>query len=490
MLGLQTNCAPFFGDICDEMRLFFMEKKIELLNEAGQTGLFANPPFEGIVVRADLIENGEWRADCAVIHGGSVVYSYENNMPKAEGDGLHVKKIKKRFIKNAVYALLKGYTLQKPPWGSLTGIRPTKLARDLQAEMGVGARGFFRSEFDVDEEKAKLAFDIVGKQASVISGISGNDLDVYVGIPFCTSRCSYCSFVSQEVGKSRGLTGLYLKALEKEMRSAEKIIQGRNIRCIYVGGGTPTALTADELTHLFGVIREVFPQFIEFTVEAGRPDTIDPDKLNAIRKAGATRICVNAQTTNPETLKAIGRTYEPGEFNRAFKLVREFGFDNVNTDIILGLPGEGMADVRQTLEDVCAFDPENVTVHTLAIKNAAGLTLADLEGFADAVAVSRMADYSREFLEGRGYLPYYMYRQKYMTGNLENVGYAKPGKICAYNIDIMEELVDNLSLGAGGMSKRIFKSQNRIERFCNVRDVKQYIERVDEMAEKKMKLFG
>jgi coproporphyrinogen dehydrogenase HemZ len=385
--------------------------------------------------------------------------------------------------------LLKEYIGITPPWGSLTGIRPTKLARELLAEMGPEAKSFFTDEFNVSESKAKLAFDIAQNQMPLIKDITSADLDIYVGIPFCVSRCSYCSFGSHELKTSRKITGQYMDALLREIEGAKTLANGRNVRCIYIGGGTPTALSADELQTLFGALKNAFPSYKEFTVEAGRPDTIDDEKLNVIRKAGATRICVNAQTTNPETLQRIGRTYEAGEFDRAFHLVREHGFDFVNTDIILGLPGESLADVQKTLEDVCAFEPENVTVHTLAIKNAANMTLEDSTTFADAAAVAQMVDFARAFLEAKGYIPYYLYRQKYMTGNLENVGYAKPGKLCLYNIDIMEELVDNLSFGAGAMSKRIFAAEKRIERSCNIREVNLYMERVDEMVQRKIELF-
>ncbi|MEI6101718.1 MAG: coproporphyrinogen dehydrogenase HemZ, partial [Eubacteriales bacterium] len=299
-----------------------------------------------------------------------------------------------------------------------------------------------------------------------------------------------CSFGSHTLTKKSAITGEYLDALAREIAGAKSLTDKRNIRCVYIGGGTPTALEAEELRRLFGILRVAYGACVEFTVEAGRPDTINKDKLAAIRDAGATRICVNAQTTNPETLNRIGRTYGAGEFERAFRLVREAGFDFVNTDIILGLPGETMADIQKTLEDVCSFEPENVTVHTLAIKNAANLTLEDSTQFADAASVAAMVDWARAYLEGKGYIPYYLYRQKYMAGNLENVGYAKPGKLCAYNIDIMEEVADNMSFGAGAMSKRIFAAEKRIERSCNVKKVKQYIERLDEMIARKFELFG
>lgn len=481
MTGLITNCKPFYGDLCDEIRLFIVEKRIEEAEEAG----------EGLFVRVFLYENNDtWHAECEVIVDGQTVQSRQSSTLAETGSALYIKKMKKRFIKNALYSLLKEYTGTKPPWGSLTGIRPTKLARELLAEMGEGAKEFFKSEFDVDESKAKLAFDIARNQLPLINDITPDDLDIYVGIPFCVSRCSYCSFGSHELKKGKKLTGQYMDALIREIEGAKTLSNGRNVRCLYIGGGTPTALSAEELERLFDVLKGAFPSYREFTVEAGRPDTIDAEKLAVIRQAGATRICVNAQTTNAETLQRIGRTYEAGEFGRAFRQVREYGFDFVNTDIILGLPGETLKDVQKTLDDVCAFDPENVTVHTLAIKNAANLTLQDSAGFADAAAVAAMVDFARAYLEERGYIPYYLYRQKYMAGNLENVGYAKPGSICLYNIDIMEELADNLSFGAGAMSKRIYAAEKRIERSCNIREVNLYMERVDEMVQRKIKLFG
>jgi oxygen-independent coproporphyrinogen-3 oxidase len=480
MIGLITNYKPFFGDICDEIRLFFAQKKIDDVQKAAVCGLF---------VRVFFYEDAIWQVECEVILDGIIRHDYKDSMPGETGSALQVKKIKKRFVKKAVYELLKEYTGQKPPWGALTGIRPTKLARDLLSEMGKNARDFFQKEFDVDAPKTQLAFDIVETQLPVIEKITNHDIDIYVGIPFCISRCSYCSFVSRDIGKCKGLDAQYMEALLCEINGAKDILLGRNIRCVYVGGGTPTALSAAQLKMLFKAVNQSFPGYTEFTVEAGRPDTIDENRLKVIRDAGATRICVNAQTTNTDTLARIGRAYGSAEFGRAFELVRKFGFDNVNTDIILGLPGENLSDVKKTLADVCAYKPENVTVHTLAVKNAANLTLEETQKYADADAVNGMVEFSRTFLQDRGYLPYYLYRQKYMAGNMENVGYAQPGKLCLYNIDIMEELADNVSFGAGGMSKRIFHGKNRIERSCNLKEVGLYIRSIDDMIGRKHQLF-
>lgn len=480
MAGLITNCTSFYGDICDEIRLFFLEKQIAPAQEAG----------EGLFIRAFLDESVVlWRAECAVLLDGQVMHAFTDIKESARGSALYVKKLKKRFIKNAVYTLLKEYTGEKPPWGSLTGIRPAKLARELLTEMGSDAKAFFQSEFDTDADKTDLVFNVAEKQIPLIQDIQVNDLDIYAGVPFCVSRCSYCSFGSYQFDNKR-LTEAYMDAILREIAGAEKIAQGRHIRCLYVGGGTPTALSASNLRRLLHALCKAFPDWLEFTVEAGRPDTIDSEKLDEIRRAGATRICVNAQTTNPATLQRIGRKYAPEEFSRAFNLSRKTGFTCINTDIIMGLPGETIEDVIKTLSDVCAFGPENITVHTLAIKNAAAMTLSDSGSFANPKVVAEMVDFSRTFLRERGYIPYYIYRQKYMTGNLENVGYAKPGNFCLYNVDIMEELADNMSFGPGAMSKRISEDRKRIERACNVRDIKLYVERLDEMLQRKFTLFG
>ena len=480
MIGLITNYKPFFGDICDEIRLFFIEKKIDDVQEAAKSGLF---------VRVLFYEAEDWRVLCEVIVDGNIMREYHEKLPCETGSTLQVKKIKKRFIKNAVYTLLKDYTGQKPPWGALTGIRPTKLARDMHLEKGDAARDVFLKDFDVDGDKTALAFDIVNIQMPEIEKITRRDIDIYIGIPFCTSRCLYCSFISREIGKCRELSEQYIEALLREIDGAKDITTGRRVRCLYIGGGTPTALTAPQLQRLLTEANRAFGGYVEFTVEAGRPDTIDPEKLDIIKNAGATRICVNAQTTNEKTLERIGRQHGRDAFFNAFERVRAFGFDHVNTDIILGLPGETIEDVKNTLKEVCICGPENVTVHTLAVKNAAALTLEQAQTFSDAHLVREMVDFSQAFLEEKDYLPYYLYRQKYMAGNLENVGYAKPGKLCLYNIDIMEELVDNLSFGAGGMSKRIHYDKKRLVRSCNLKEVGLYIRNVDEMIERKHRLF-
>ena len=482
MFALNSNVPAFFSDLCDEIRLFMPAKKIDETDTIPQDGTC-------IFLRYQK-EDTDWLVKTALYVDGQLRAEHSGSAPVREESALIEKKYKKRFLKNAVYELLKTYFKQSPPWGSLTGIRPTKLVRELCAQMGrEKARGYFQQEFDVSQTKTRLAFDIAERQMPLIAASEAADVDIYIGIPFCKSRCSYCSFVSREYGRYTALKDEYLKCLFYEMEQAAKWISPGRVRCIYIGGGTPTALNAQELKALLSHTTACFPQWDEFTVEAGRADTIDEEKLALILRSGANRISVNAQTTNAQTLKAIGRTYPPEEYQRAFLMARRAGFSCINSDIIFGLPGEQAEMMKKTLEDVTALEPENITVHTLALKNSSYLAEQQDVTYPDAQSVAQMVEYARDYLEHRGYYPYYLYRQKYMAGNLENVGYARPGFICKYNIDIMEETTSVLALGAGGISKRLYPEQNRIERACNVKDIATYNARIKDMLARKKPLF-
>ena len=428
--------------------------------------------------------------DCEIFsEGKSVLKKFFETEMQGESD-LEIKKHKKRFIKNSIYALLKEFTGKTVPWGSLTGIRPTKLAREIKNKQGESyAKNFFKEVYDVSDKKIKVAFDIVSRQEEIINSATENSIDIYVGIPFCKTRCSYCSFVSREYDRNISLKDDYIKRLKKEIAACKSIAQGRDVRCVYIGGGTPTALSEYELEEVLQAVNDAFPNRKEFTVEAGRPDTITKEKLYVIKQAGANRISVNAQTTNDETLKLIGRNYPASEFFTAFEAAQKMDFDSINTDIILGLPGENKSVMQKTISDVLSLQPQNVTVHTLAIKNSSYLAEKSDVLYPSPKDVSYMVEYAADEISAQGYDAYYMYRQKYMAGNLENVGYAKKGKICVYNIDIMEETVSILALGAGGISKRVFPKENRIERACNVKDIINYTARPDEMIQRKLSLF-
>lgn len=481
---LYTETPEYFADIADEIRLFFGQEKIVKTDEKKSNA-------DDGITHCFWCEEGVFYSAATLLMDGKAVCEAEKRAVIGEGAGaLEVKKRKKRLVKNTVYELLKKHFGKRMPWGSLTGIRPTKLLRELMQERGDrAALETFRSEFDVSEEKIRLARDIVCTQRESMERIRGGMIDVYIGIPFCATRCKYCSFISRDLRAAGALKGEYLEALEREMEALAPVVNAHEIRALYIGGGTPTALTEGELARLLGFVTAHLKTPGEFTVEAGRPDTVTKEKLEIIRAAGAKRISINTQTTNEKTLGLIGRAHSVEEFETAFLLAREVGFDAINTDIILGLPGERVGDIKKTLDDVLKFAPENVTVHSLAIKRASHFAEESGSLLPEAGVVNEMAEYSTGFLEKSGYLPYYLYRQKYMGGNLENVGWALPGKICDYNIDNMEEMLSVVALGAGGISKRIFGGENRIERAANVKDVSHYIKRVDEMIARKKTLF-
>lgn len=403
---------------------------------------------------------------------------------------LEQKRALKRLCKQTLYDLCKRLTGVTPPWGSLTGIRPTRLVYEamehgLSLEAACAQVGEI---FDVSPEKRQLLRDIMEVQ-STLPPPCEQEMDVYVGIPFCTTRCAYCTFLSGELGKGK-LVEPYLAALFREMAAGADILarSGRKLRAVYVGGGTPTALNADQLQRLTHMLMKLFPGAVEYTVEAGRPDTLTREKLEIIRDAGVARISINPQTMNDRTLEVIGRRHTVAQVYDAYAMARQVGFHHINMDVIAGLPGEDLTDFARTMAGARELSPESLTVHTLAIKRSSRLHLehAPLPPAELAAEMVRMGHATAAEL---GMRPYYLYRQKNMAGNQENVGYALPGHACQYNVDIMEETTHILALGAGGISKRIYPDQGRIEREPNVSNIEQYIARVDEMVARKERLF-
>ena len=411
-------------------------------------------------------------------------------------------------MKQALYELLKALTGMRPPWGSLTGIRPTRLLYEAMEE-GMGledAVAFVTDQFDVSPDRAALLGEIARMQEGIRLAPEGC-FDLYIGIPFCKTRCSYCSFSSGEIGDGR-LVEPYVEALLREIALCRALADeaGVRLRAGYIGGGTPTAIPCAGLERILAAAQAAFPGAVEWTVEAGRPDTIDGEKLRMLKDRGVGRISVNPQSFNDATLARIGRAHTGGETVEAYRLARSLGFDDINMDIIAALPGERVEDFAHTLDVVEALDPDSVTVHSLAIKRSSrlheqlavagnGYGQVSREGAAEMIAMAR-----RRLMTG-GWRPYYLYRQKYMAGNLENVGYAKTGKACLYNIGNMEETVSVLALGAGAITKWLFDTRQaseyddfknrhdhsalRIERAPNVRNIEEYIRRVDEMVRRK-----
>lgn len=409
---------------------------------------------------------------------------FSNCVDIANVDELQATRLKKRFAKLCLYNLLRNVTGQDMPWGSLTGIRPTKLACQLAAE-GQNWQDAFCNVLGVSAEKTQLVANILRVQGNLRQYVA-QMADLYVGIPFCVTRCSYCSFTSGEISRMKKYVEPYVDALRKDISATLQFARQRGItlRNVYFGGGTPTSLSAAQLSDILDTI-DFSP--VEYTVEAGRPDTIDEEKLQVLKNHGVHRVSINPQTFNQSVLDAIGRKHSVQDIYDKFSLAKQFGFD-VNMDLIAGLPTETYEMFCHSVDCALQLSPENLTVHTLALKH--GSILKEQNFAQQGKTVSEMVKYAHSKIQNCGYEPYYMYRQKYMSENLENVGFCKPGKPCLYNIGIMEEVTDILACGTNAISKKISANENRIERSANAKDVISYIERNEEYLNKKFALFS
>lgn len=400
----------------------------------------------------------------------------------------------KTSLKHLIYHLLCTYTGRNLPWGELIGVRPTKIAmRRLTAgDTPQQAVRFMQDQYHVSLRKAEEAVDIAGREHRLLSGIHyENGYSLYIGIPFCPTTCLYCSFPSFSIEGYREYVDEYLKCLEQEMAATAPLMRNRVLDTVYIGGGTPTTLSERQLEWLIDTIRHYFDtdRVLEFTVEAGRADSITMDKLKALRRCGIDRISVNPQTMQDRTLRLIGRRAVVQQVIDAFHMARKAGFDNINMDIILGLPGETEKDVASTIEQIAALQPDNLTVHSLAIKRASRLrTWIDEHGYRTC-NTDRMMDIAYDGALRMNMKPYYLYRQKQMEGNLENVGFAREGKAGLYNILIMEEKQSILALGAGAVAKRVGRDGS-IERADNAKDVATFIRNIDGMTARLVKLFS
>lgn len=384
---------------------------------------------------------------------------------------------------------LTGYT---PVWGMLTGIHPVKLLRQLCEDNGeeAGIKNF-REICHVSAQKTELALRVLHAQEPSVKMLSENDFSLYVSIPFCPSRCSYCSFVSQSVEQAKKLVEPYFELLLKEIEKTAEITKalGLTLRTAYIGGGTPTTLSAEQLIRLCDKIHAEFDfvRCTESTVEAGRPDTIDRDRLSALKQGGVTRISINPQSLSDEVLKNIGRRHTAQDVRDAFALAQEMGFREINADLIVGLPGDDLEGFKKTLDGVIAMGAANVTIHSLALKRSARLVTesGDLTSHSRGEETAAMVDYSVKRLTEEGFEPYYLYRQSRMAGNLENTGWAKPQTVCAYNIYTMDESNTVIACGAGAVTKLKDPYSNRLERIFNFKYPYEYISRNDEILQRK-----
>lgn len=404
-------------------------------------------------------------------------YDFEEEY-KAD-DELVFKRLAKRSCKLAFYKVISSAKGKSLPWGALTGIRPTKLAYNEIAD----GRDFEKlfSDACVSPENTALVKKILEVQKGFYKK-GGQDL--YVSLPFCPSKCDYCSFITAPIENTRKFVGEYVNCIVKELYSVKPFID--NLRSVYIGGGTPFVLDNAQLTPIYAAINELFGSNFEYTVEAGRPDVFTEEKCALAKEYGVNRICVNPQTFNDETLKKIGRKHTAEQTLSAYAMAEKYGFD-INIDLIAGLADETAEDFAYSLERAISLSPAAITVHTLSLKSGAKLKENTKKLF--VAGIGEMINISREKLTAAGYEPYYLYRQKYQAGGFENVGWAKRGKACVYNIDVMEEITDNIAVGANAISKRLFGDEDRIERYATPKDIPTYIAKLEKIIADRKNLF-
>lgn len=489
MIYLEQNEEIYNNDIRAMLQAFFDNEKVVLTKE-------------GTRISLKVTYTQDQDVETQVAGGGYVTYTLEDE------EGYHAsktvvvdymnKKVARNPLKAALYRMLSEYTKKELPWGSMTGVRPTKVATEwLENEKSEKEiKELYTNTYLTIPQKADICIEVAKKEQELFKDFSyDEEYCIYIGIPFCPSRCLYCSFTSYPIAQYADKVEDYLQALYKEMEfvAGADAYKNKRLVAIYIGGGTPSALTAEQLNALVSKLQATFDmQHVrEFCVECGRPDSITMDKLRVLKELGVERISINPQTMWDETLHLIGRAHSVEQTKEAFRQAREAGFENINMDMIVGLPGEDIEHVRHTLSEIRAMNPDSLTVHSLAIKRAANLNI-EMERYQSLIkgSTNEMLLAVDACAREMDMIPYYLYRQKNIPGKLENIGYAVEGKECVYNILIMEEKLDILGMGAGSSSKFIFRKENRIERVENVKNVDEYINRIDEMIERKKRMFA
>ena len=464
------------NEVQTAVQIFMPNEKYKPENQIMDEGMTICSVLDGMTAWAYLYEDGQ--RQCS--------YRYD-----ADENGK--EKTVRYAIKAAVYYMLKNKTGIRVPWGMMTGIRPAKRINTYMDE-GLTADESAKkliSLYEMTEDKAELAKNVALAEREILKKADSNGISLYIGIPFCPSRCLYCSFTSYPLQQYANKVDDYVNALIKELKFLGEKAEGKRLDSIYIGGGTPTSLTAGQLERLMNEVGTRFnvSGLLEYTVEAGRPDTITADKLKVIKANGADRISINPQTMNDKTLKLIGRNHSVEDIQRVYNEARDAGHENINMDLILGLPGEGEHEVQHTISEIELLAPENMTVHTLAIKRASRLreTLEEFDLAKGAALMEKLIQISSDGAKRMGLSPYYLYKQKNMLGSFENVGYAKKGCESVYNVVIMEETQSIYAAGAGASTKLYDSQTGRIERIFNVKNVDEYISRIDEMIDRKRK---
>ena len=489
MIKVTVNQTGYEYDIHSLVKAFFPGKDVFVSALSSETEdinisiMFEKDRIRSVITTARS-EGAETGDGCAELFPGGL-QEHSMNLPPDAG-----RKEIRNAVKTVLYRQLAQATGRELPWGNLTGIRPTKIPMDLLNERwkSVDIISHMQERYFVSASKAELATRVALTERKILDALPyKKGYSLYIGIPFCPTVCLYCSFSSSPLSLWENRVDAYLDALIREMKACADLMKGFELQSIYIGGGTPTTLTPAQMDRLLSALEQYYDRTYvrEITVEAGRPDTITGEKLKVLKDHGIGRISINPQSMNQKTLDTIGRRHTVKEVFEAFALARDLGFSDINMDTIVGLPGEGIEEVRHTMETLAGMSPENITVHSLALKRAARLKLQidsyAAQSFTNSDAIM---DMTRTVCEEASLFPYYLYRQKNMAGNFENVGYARPGKEGLYNILIMEEVQSILALGAGAMTKLV-EGNGLIERIENVKNIEQYIDRIDEMIGRK-----
>ena len=481
MITVKLNQPGFEYDIHSLVKSFYPTEDVSVTAEEKQ--------FEEPVLFHMDIDRKEDGIKADFCHAKGEQPYLEKEVSVADCDR---KEIKNR-LKRMLYEMLSEDTKKILPWGTLTGIRPTKIPLQFleEGKSDEEIRAYMEKTYYCSDGKIDLSIEIARRELALLHQLDyENGYSLYIGIPFCPSTCLYCSFTSYPLSMWKNRVDDYLDALEKEIDFTAVKFKDKKLNSIYIGGGTPTTLTAEQLDRLIRKLKCSFDfsNLIEFTVEAGRPDSITKEKLMVLKQHDVSRISINPQTMKQKTLDILGRHHTVEQIEETFYLAREIGFDNINMDLIMGLPEETIEDVKATFERLKVLNPDNITVHSLALKRAARLNMFK-EDYKDLKMVNTQEhlDVAAKAAEEMGLTPYYLYRQKNMAGNFENVGYAKPGKAGVYNVLIMEEKQTIMALGAGATTKFVFENGHRMERVENVKDITNYLTRVDEMIARKIK---
>ena len=466
---------------CEKViRIFYPLEKIT-------EGERSKEPERFVSCRVTDKENETEYSCCAQIDGKAEEYSFSYKNTEEITDS-----IRERLLAKAIIRVLCAITGIVPPWGILTGIRPSKLMRKYISEQGEKeAECIFREFFEASEEKTQLAKSIALLENQVADFDNNRSFSLYVSIPFCPTRCSYCSFVSHSVESAKKLIPEYIEKLCEEIAFTGEIAKKLklHLETVYIGGGTPTSLEAEQLKIITDSLNKSFdmPSVKEFTVEAGRPDTITEEKLSVLKSAGVTRISINPQTFSDSVLEAIGRRHSARDVKEKFALARKMGFNNINMDFIAGLPTDNIESFRKSLDTAVEMNPENITVHTLSVKRSSRMNQQG-DSYCSETETEKMVEYANDVLSENGYIPYYMYRQSKTSANLENVGWCKNGRECAYNIFMMEECHTILACGAGAVTKLKDPDSNVIERIFNFKYPYEYNDRLHELFERKKRI--